>query len=328
MAIKKISTKDMSREDWLKERKKGIGGSDVACVLGLNKYKSAFALYNEKKSEEIEDFDNEAMRIGRDLEEYVASRFTELSGIKVRHENAILINEEFPFIRANVDRLCVGVKAGLECKTASTWNAKNFGKGEFPVNYYAQCVAYMAVTGLPDWYLAVLVMGKEFKVYKLTRDKDCDCPEWCECAVYVGDDEIESLVSACREFWCEHVEKNVPPAVFNSNDDEAISSACNPDSGQEIDMTGYLDKLAELTNIKGQIDELTAQKKQLEGEIKMFMGDCGKGYADGYKVSFTKQSRTTYDVKRFIEDNPDIDLEPYKKVSESTRLTIKTIKEE
>ena len=325
MAIKKISTKDMSREDWLKERKNGIGGSDVSCVLGLNKYKSAFALYNEKKSEEIEDFDNEAMRVGRDLEEYVASRFTELSGIKVRHENAILINEEFPFIRANVDRLCVGVKAGLECKTASTWNAKNFGKGEFPVNYYAQCVAYMAVTGLPDWYLAVLVMGKEFKVYKLTRDKDCDCPEWCECAVYVGDDEIESLVSACREFWCEHIEKNVPPAVFNSNDDEAISSACNPDSGQEIDMTGYLDKLAELTNIKRQIDELTTQKKQLEGEIKMFMGDCGKGYADGYKVSFTKQSRTTYDVKRFIEDNPNVDLEPYKKVSESTRLTVKKV---
>ena len=328
MAIKKIPTKDMSHEDWLKERKKGIGGSDVACVLGLNKYKSAFALYNEKKSEELEDFDNEAMRVGRDLEEYVASRFTELSGIKVRHENAILINEDFPFIRANVDRLCVGVKAGLECKTASTWNAKNFGKGEFPVNYYAQCVAYMAVTGLPDWYLAVLVMGKEFKVYKLTRDKDCDCPEWCECAVYVSDDEIESLVSACRDFWCEHIEKNVPPAVFNSNDDEAISSACNPDSGQEIDMTGYLDKLTELTDLKRQIDELTAQKKQLEGEIKMFMGDCGKGYADGYKVSFTKQSRTTYDVKRFIEDNPNIDLEPYKKVSESTRLTIKTIKEE
>ena len=80
MAIKKIPTKDMSREDWLKERKKGIGGSDVACVLGLNKYKSAFALYNEKKSEELEDYDNEAMRIGRDLEDYVASRFTELSG--------------------------------------------------------------------------------------------------------------------------------------------------------------------------------------------------------------------------------------------------------
>ena len=328
MAIKKIPTKDMSREDWLKERKKGIGGSDVACVLGLNKYKSAFALYNEKKSEELEDFDNEAMRVGRDLEEYVASRFTELSGIKVRHENAILINEDFPFIRANVDRLCVGVKAGLECKTASTWNAKNFGKGEFPVNYYAQCVAYMAVTGLPDWYLAVLVMGKEFKVYKLTRDKDCDCPEWCECAVYVSDDEIESLVSACRDFWCEHIEKNVPPAVFNSNDDEAISSACNPDSGQEIDLTGYLDKLTELTNLKRQIDELTAQKKQLEGEIKMFMGDCGKGYADGYKVSFTKQSRTTYDVKRFIEDNPKIDLGPYKKVSESTRLTVKKVEEE
>ena len=93
-------------------------------------------------------------------------------------------------------------------------------------------------------------------------------------------------------------------------------------------MTGYLDKLTELTDLKRQIDELTAQKKQLEGEIKMFMGDCGKGYADGYKVSFTKQSRTTYDVKKYMADNPNADLEPYKKVSESTRLTVKKVEEE
>ena len=93
-------------------------------------------------------------------------------------------------------------------------------------------------------------------------------------------------------------------------------------------MTGYLDKLAELTDLKRQIDELTAQKKQVESEVKMFMGDHGRGYADGYRVSFTKQSRTTYDVKRFIEDNPKIDLEPYKKVSESTRLTVKKVEEE
>ena len=93
-------------------------------------------------------------------------------------------------------------------------------------------------------------------------------------------------------------------------------------------MTGYLDKLAELTDLKRQIDELTAQKKQVESEVKMFMGDHGRGYADGYRVSFTKQSRTTYDVKKYMADNPNADLEPYKKVSESTRLTIKTIEEE
>ena len=92
-------------------------------------------------------------------------------------------------------------------------------------------------------------------------------------------------------------------------------------------MTGYLDKLTELTDLKRQIDELTAQKKQLEGEIKMFMGDCGKGYADGYKVSFTKQSRTTYDWRLFKENNPKIDLTPYKKTTESTRLSIKEVDE-
>ena len=42
------STLDMSHQEWLEDRKRGIGGSDVATVLGLNKYKSPYQLWLEK----------------------------------------------------------------------------------------------------------------------------------------------------------------------------------------------------------------------------------------------------------------------------------------
>lgn len=43
-----VSTKDMERNQWLEWRKKGIGGSDVAAIAGLNKYKSPVGVWLEK----------------------------------------------------------------------------------------------------------------------------------------------------------------------------------------------------------------------------------------------------------------------------------------
>ena len=43
-----ISTAAMSRDEWLKERTKGIGGSDVSTILGLNPYKTPLQLWEEK----------------------------------------------------------------------------------------------------------------------------------------------------------------------------------------------------------------------------------------------------------------------------------------
>lgn len=42
------NTKGMTNEEWLEWRNKGIGGSDVATICGLNKYKSALELWMEK----------------------------------------------------------------------------------------------------------------------------------------------------------------------------------------------------------------------------------------------------------------------------------------
>ena len=71
-----VSTRKLSKEDWLRYRKCGITGTDAGAILGLHPYRSAFQVYHDKISDTIENIDNEAMRQGRDLEDYVAQRFT------------------------------------------------------------------------------------------------------------------------------------------------------------------------------------------------------------------------------------------------------------
>lgn len=88
--VLRVPTKDMSREDWLSERRKTIGGSDAAGIVGLSKWASPYSIWAEKTGRVPEKEDTEAMRQGRDLEEYVAQRWAKESGRKVRRVNAIL----------------------------------------------------------------------------------------------------------------------------------------------------------------------------------------------------------------------------------------------
>ena len=79
-----VSTANLSKEEWLALRKTGIGGSDAGAVCGLNPYRSAIHVFQEKVSETIAEVDKESMRQGRELEDYVAKRFMEATGLKVR----------------------------------------------------------------------------------------------------------------------------------------------------------------------------------------------------------------------------------------------------
>lgn len=108
-----VSTAGLSKEEWLKYRKMGITGTDAGAICGLNPYVSAFQVYQDKITEETENQDNESMRQGRDLEEYVAQRFMEETGFRVRKANAIFQNEEHPIMLADFDRLIVGQNARI-----------------------------------------------------------------------------------------------------------------------------------------------------------------------------------------------------------------------
>ena len=89
--FEKIPLSGVSNTEWLRLRKSGIGGSDAGAICGVNPYSSAMKVFRDKTSDVVEELDNEAVRIGHDLEDYVAQRFMEATGLKVRKLSLIHI---------------------------------------------------------------------------------------------------------------------------------------------------------------------------------------------------------------------------------------------
>lgn len=291
----KISTVGMSHEEWLEHRSKTIGGSDASAILGMNNYCSPYTVWADKLGKLPPKDDNEAMRIGRDLESYVAQRFTEKTGKKVRRENNILCNPKYPFAHANVDRMVIGEDAGLECKTTSSLNLTKFKNGEFPDNYYVQCVHYMMVTGCKRWYLAVLVLGKGFYDFVIERDEE----------------EINALAKSEADFW-EYVKSKTPPAVDGTDSTSKTITTIFPNSNAEtVSLFAYEDSLRQYVALGKQIKELEELQKEMANKVKSFMNEAGKGESDNFRVSWTTASKSTFDHKRFAEEHPDVDLTDY-----------------
>ena len=139
-AIKLAKVKDLSREQWLELRRQSIGGSDSATVVGLNPFSSKLTLYADKKGILPEKEDSEAMRLGRDLEDYVAQRFSEETGKKVKRSGYMWQHPTYEFLTVNIDREIEGEDAFLEAKTTMNYEKHDYESGEIPMRFYVQCV--------------------------------------------------------------------------------------------------------------------------------------------------------------------------------------------
>lgn len=203
----KIPKAGMDHKEWLALRKTGIGGSDAGAVCGLNPYSSPMQVFYDKTTDKIEESSSEAARIGNDLEDYAAKRFTEATGLKVRRSNYMFRSVEHPFMIADVDRLVAGEDAGLECKTTSAYNADKWKNGDIPVHYVMQCYHYMAVTGRRTWYIAAVILGREFTYRKLTWD----------------DSLVAGMIEAEKNFWHGYVMPGkIPPPDGSSICDKVL----------------------------------------------------------------------------------------------------------
>lgn len=303
-----IPTKGMSREEWLRLRKTGIGGSDAGAICGLNPYVSAMKVFEDKTTEGVGDTDSEAMRQGRDMEDYVAKRFMEETGLKVRRSNMMYRSRENPFMIADVDRLVVGRDAGLECKTASAYNADKWKDGRIPPHYLIQCLHYMAVTGKREWYIAVVILGVGFQYRKLTRD----------------DRMLEKLAAVERAFWENHVMAGAMPGPDGSKAcDELLSRYFGTARKKSsIPLVGFDAKLERREELLAMIGKLEQEQNQIEQEIKCFMGDNERAYNDRYNITWCNVDSKRLDTKRIKEERPEV-YRDFSKVTTCRKFTIK-----
>lgn len=303
-------TLDMSREEWLKARKKGIGGSDAAAIAGLNKWKSPVGVYLDKVGQAPEeDTAGEAAYWGNVMEDIVAQEFSKRTGLKVRRRNAILQHPDHSFMLANVDRLIVGAREGLECKTASEYLKDLWEGEEIPASYLLQCQHYMAVTGYEAWHIAVLIGGNKFIYKKVERDEEL----------------IQYLIDIEKNFWEEHVLKENPPMFDGSDASVDLLKALYPEAipNTEIllpaDTNTYLEALDQVNE---DLQQLENQKKEYENKIKALMGENEKGIAGERLITWKSITSNRFDSKRFSAEYPDL-YNKFTKQSSYRRFAVK-----
>lgn len=300
-------TLDLPREEWLEFRRNGIGGSDAATVCGLNPYSSLIALWADKTGRLEDKPDNEAMRVGRDLEEYAARRFCEATGKKVRRRNAMFQHDTYDFILADIDREIVGENAGLECKTTSAFSKSDFENGEIPLYYAVQCHHYMNVMGYDKMYLAVLVLGRAFYWFEIPYDKS----------------EGEALLRLEIDFWNKHIVPDVRPEPDGSESaGRVLEQLYRTQNENAITLFEQENNVREYAAVKAQISELEKRADTIKQTIINALDGNTDGYTEAYKVSWKEQQRTSLDSKKIKAEMPEI-YEKYAKTTSSKvfRLT-------
>ena len=303
--IKEIAYKD--KEEWLSIRRGYIGGSDAGAVVGLNPYKSAYTLWAEKTGKIPEFEGNLTTEVGSYLEEFVAQMFMSKKGKAVRRKNRILVNEDYSWACADVDRMVVGEKAFLECKTTNSPVAmKKFKNGEYPEMWYVQMTHYLAVTGLEKAYLAVLVECRDFKVFELERDEE----------------EIKALMDAEKEFWNSVKTDTAPKADGLQSTSDTLTTLYPQSNNESVNLFGYENELQQYMALNAQIKALEAQKDEIANKVKAFLAEAGRGENDSYRVSWSTSERKTLDTKKLISDHPEINMDDYYKISTSRTFRV------
>lgn len=289
-------TRTLSHDEWLALRRTGIGGSDAGAIMGVSPYKGAFSVWADKQGKLPPLEDNEAMRQGRDLEDYVARRFAEASGLRVRHEYSMLRSVEHPCMLADIDRRIIGERAGLECKTSRDITMARYRNGEYPMEYYCQCLHYLAVTGWDCWYLAVMVYGTDLLIFKICRDEVLD--------------DIEALIRAEEAFWQNHMVLDQPPAPDALDSTAAALGSVYPcDDGTTVCADQDADQaLTELAALKAQKRALDRQITERENQIKAAMGEAEVIAGTSVSATWRSSERTTISKDKLLAAYPYIDM--------------------
>jgi len=205
-----------TRDAWLKARKKYIGGSDVACILGYNPWKTNRQLYQEKKGLVMPDdlSDNPLVAYGTNAEPLIRELFAlDHPELKVEYipENSWR-NSKYPFAAASLDGFLTdenGRKGILEIKTATITSGQQAAKWKdrVPDNYYCQVLYYLGVT---EWQFVDLRANLKYQFPNeplriITNDYHIERSE--------VEEDIATIMEKAAEF-AESLEKNQEPPVI------------------------------------------------------------------------------------------------------------------
>ena len=271
-------------DNFLATRRQGIGGSDIAAILGLSQFKTALDVYLSKTTEQPEQ-QGEHLYWGHALENPIIDRFVQDTGALVIRQPEMRRHPDYKWAIANADALIV------DNKTASAYKTQDWGSDgdNVPIEYIAQVQWYMEIFNVDCAHIAVLIGGRDYRQYTIERDREL----------------AADLLARGKEFWGNHVLKNIPPQAQNAADVQKLFPQDDGDN-QQAD-TETLIAYNTLRSLKEQEKALKEQINQHEELLKIKIGQHATMQHNGEKLfSWKTQSSNRFDSKAFQAAHPDL----------------------
>lgn len=288
--------------EWLKARRKGIGGSDIAAILGLSPWVTAYEVFLDKRGEtplQAHGIYPEAapLRWGRLLEPVLRQEYANRTGFEVASP-PMLCSVRYPFMLANLDgEVFMPDGRVVEFKTArSDFDWGEDGSNGVPLYYVLQVQHYMLITGHRITDVAVLIGGCDFRILHVEADPELQA----------------MLIEAETVFWT-RVENNDPPPPANLADARRRWGGL-AQRGQVIANDKDLETIVNLRETVALLGELEKSEAEQKKALMQRLGDAGGDVlvnAEGKPLCTWKlpAGPRTFDEQRFAADHPDLHRE-------------------
>lgn len=300
----------MHNQEWHDRRRKTLGASEVASVVGLSKWADAFSVWESKVLGKVSG-GSMATELGHLLQPTVAELARRELGGTIISEELYKVHPVETWASATLDYVMTTPTEGeviVECKATRDqyWS-------EIPSYYQTQLAWQCWVHGIDTAYIAVLHASTKFEMYKFTLK-------------YAMDEWLPETIEQCREFWNDYVLTGFPPSSWTYSDDLLDQIQAEPGKKVELPQNAAI-TLSELHSVRAQIKELETKETFLQDVIKGFMSDAEIANIDGKPVATWKETRSSrLDTKALKADQPEL-YSKYTAESVSRRFVLKPLKD-
>lgn len=314
-----VSAPEKDKAEWLRDRRAGIGGSEIAAILGENHWNSPRQIWMSKMGmfDDKPPQQSEAARWGNLLETIVANEWALRNNRQYVHIPVILQDDERPYLLANIDGFTLSddreiVTGILEIKTTSTYNKDVWENGPLPYHYMCQTNWYCGITGLSMYSLVCLVGGQKLYGHDLPADPELFARE----------------VKAADEFWNNYVIPGIePPATAVDKELLAKAEGLQVDKDKPAEPPKLFDDdeterlVDSYCAIRERMSALKDIKDAIYAQIKIKLAGSNEALTKTHTISQTTSNRRTCNFEKLLSLSPEIYSEVVT-LTQSTSLNI------
>jgi predicted phage-related endonuclease len=243
-------------------RKAGIGGSDVAAILGLDEYRDPFSVWAEKRGQYERPPATARMKLGKLFERGIIEYYSELTGRETRFVDETYRSESREWMVYTPDALCIHERRGVDAKLVAWDQRRQWGPtpDDIPARVQLQVRYYMAAMDYPLWDIAALLDMAEPLIYTFERDPEIE----------------EAMLELCERFYRDYILGDKQPPIGASDDSTEYLRQRFP--RQRTNLREAEPNEVELLELYAQIRHddraITDERVRVENEIKLAIGEA------------------------------------------------------